>query len=203
MTYSPPHVPTNTSCDTLDPSPTPLSSPALYTPPTSRSRFKINKWKEIAKKLSIHRKLRSVWNELKLKGGFTTNEHFISHLLRFEAERQCIHYDMFAVNTPMDGSDDASYSVDMSNPIEINDDSPISKQPVLDSHSNSCSSCELEMDIIGAERNAQRYQQSTYISSKSELTLLDSEVQYTQDDAGIFLVSRVLAGICAFGDLSL
>lgn len=51
-----------------------------------------DKWKEIVRKLSFHSELRVIWNQLKLRGGFLTNEHFIKHLLHHEAKRQCVQY---------------------------------------------------------------------------------------------------------------
>ena len=91
---------------TLSPSPTPLSSPTIYTPPaTTMSQEHIDKWKEIARKLSFQSELRVVWNELKLRGGFSTNEHFIKHLLYHEAKRQCVDYDILCEKEPFSGSE--------------------------------------------------------------------------------------------------
>ena len=94
---------------TLSPSPTPISSPTLYTPTTpssAGSQANIDKWKEIARQLSYYNELRSVWNQLKIKGGFSTNMQFISHLLHHEAARQCIHFDILSVNESSHGSEE-------------------------------------------------------------------------------------------------
>jgi hypothetical protein len=79
---------------TLTPSPSPQSSPTVYNSPPSSPMFQIHKWKLIAQKLSIYSELKCIWNELKAKGGFVKNECFITHLLRCEAERQCVQYEI-------------------------------------------------------------------------------------------------------------
>ena len=76
----------------LSPAPTPITSPGVYTPVrnagSESSKVKLEKWRQVARKLSLHNELRSQWNELKMKGGFSTNEEFIGHLLCLEAIRQ-------------------------------------------------------------------------------------------------------------------
>lgn len=76
----------------LSPAPTPITSPGVYTPVknagSESGKVKLEKWRQIARKLSLHNKLRTQWNELKMKGGFATNEEFIGHLLCLEATRQ-------------------------------------------------------------------------------------------------------------------
>lgn len=76
----------------LSPAPTPITSPGVYTPVpnagSESSKVKLEKWRQIARKLSLHNELRTQWNELKMKGGFSTNEEFIGHLLGLEATRQ-------------------------------------------------------------------------------------------------------------------
>ena len=85
----------------LSPAPTPITSPAVYTPPTpgpaAGDRVNIEKWRHIARKLSFHYELRAIWNQLKIRGGFLSNENFISHLLRHEAARQSVEYDILSV----------------------------------------------------------------------------------------------------------
>lgn len=59
----------------------------------------------------MHSKLRSVWNELRVSGGFSTNEGFITHLLRFEAKRQCVQHDVLSLNTPVGDSFPSTHPV--------------------------------------------------------------------------------------------
>ena len=94
---SPPNVASIPYPLMLSPAPTPISSPRIYTPTTPNSagsQVNVEKWKEIARKLAFHSELRTIWNQLKIMGRFLTNEHFISHLLRYEAARQGVHYDI-------------------------------------------------------------------------------------------------------------
>lgn len=89
----------------LSPAPTPISSPTIFTPSSAGSRVNFDKWREIAKKLSYHNELRAIWNQLKIRGGFVTNEHFISHLLRHESIRQSVQYDILSLKEPINGSE--------------------------------------------------------------------------------------------------
>lgn len=107
---SPPNVASLPYPLMLSPAPTPISSPKIYTPTTPNSagsQVNVEKWKEIARKLAFHSELRTIWNQLKIMGRFLTNEHFISHLLRYEAARQGVHYDILREkeDTQLDGNE--------------------------------------------------------------------------------------------------
>lgn len=182
---------------TLSPSPTPLSSPALYSPPTSHlsgNELKMNKWKEIIRKLSLHNELRSVWNELKVRGDFSTNEDFIIHLLRCEAERQCIQYDILTDKTPMDDADVTKYpvdtSADLASSVSEVTENVTSEHCATDVDSNSIDL--LQMDATCAEENAQEhtalYQQLDCSSKQCELTVLDCQGKCGKDDAGMYFI---------------
>ena len=97
---------------TLTPSPMPLSSPTVITTSISDSssaKYDIEKWKHIAMKLSLLNNLRVAWNELKVRGGFLTNEHFMSHLLRHEADRQSIPHDVLSLKQLHNVSTDGTF----------------------------------------------------------------------------------------------
>ena len=179
---------------TLSPSPTPLSSPSLFTSKSGSlgNQYDIEKWKEIGRKLSFHTELRSIWNQLKVNGKFLTNEHFMSHLLRHEAERQCIQYDVLSVNEPHEVSTDidpllTTYTSQFSDVSELHsmNDEPFEKsmQNVLHKKESSGIKKDTEVDL---------YQQSDSSNENCVLTVLDSQRQCTQQDStGLCIVSKL------------
>ncbi|CAI8023046.1 hypothetical protein GBAR_LOCUS13490 [Geodia barretti] len=192
---------------TLSPSPTPLSSPTLYTLPASHStenKLRIDKWKAIIRKLSLHNELRSVWNELKVRGGFSTNEDFIIHLLRRESERQCVEYDVLASKPPPDVSDVTNYGVDtpsdMANSPEVSvnfesDTLSCKTDTVTDVRCNSVGL--LQKDSTGVAEYASKLgtlcQQPDCSSRQYELTVLDSQKKHAKDDTDLeFPVDEVI-----------
>ena len=76
----------------LSPAPTPITSPGVFklhpSLVSSQSTVNLEKYRKIAERLAAHFDLRRQWTELKVRGGFSTNEAFISHLLGLEAARQ-------------------------------------------------------------------------------------------------------------------
>ena len=172
----------------LSPSPTPISSPTLFTPTTpssAGSRANIDKWKEIVRKLSYHNELRSVWNQLKISGGFLTNVQFIGHLLHHEAARQDIHFDILSVNELSNGSEETQLD-------QYQSDNELS--PACSIHPSDTESTPSKY-TVGREQHkkegeAQGTQTSTSISDESNggsdfvLTVLDSQMQCTPDESG-------------------
>ena len=79
----------------LSPAPTPITSPGVFKLHPSlvseQSTLNLEKYRKIAEKLAVQFDLRHQWNELKVRGGFSTNEAFIGHLLGLEAARQASH----------------------------------------------------------------------------------------------------------------
>ena len=186
------HCPSKTSTTSypvpLSPSPSPLSSPSLYIPPPSGDTANINKWREIARKLSLHSQLRNIWNQLKGSGGFSTNEHFIRHLLQCEADRQCVQYDVLSVEVPGDNSvvitEDNGLLVNIPDSVHVSEDQttvcsvPFEHMIEFDNHTRL-------KDDKEKEEDSGVYQQP---KGQCELTVLDSKKQLTLDDSGMYWV---------------
>ena len=188
----------------LSPSPSPLSSPGVYTPPTLWDKVKVNKWKEIARKLSFHRELRNIWNQLKLSGGFSSNEDFISHLLRCESKRQHIPYDILTEETPVNDSvvtadGDMSVGAVLSDPVS---DSPIGvgtsgsfeQSDSVEKPTDLKTDTEEDTQLIERETQKCVFESAPCNSQQCELTVLDSQKQCTPDESGISIFYVYVCG---------
>lgn len=195
----------------LSPAPTPISSPRIYTPTTPNSagsQVNVEKWKEIARKLAFHSELRTIWNQLKIMGRFLTNEHFISHLLCYEAARQGVHYDILCKkeDTQLDEYelDNEVASVGGENCSQLSNNAMSKPSEALqgsgevDQDKASIPSSSRE-EVKGAPEPDETDTCAVAVSSESEIelcrppdsstqqcvmTVLDSQMQHSPDESG-------------------
>ena len=128
----------------LGPAPPPIPSPGVYTPPPiadSGHKIELEKWRRIARKLALQHELRTLWNQLKVCGGFSSNEQFIGHLLRLEVARQIQLQEFF--------EQEENHGVEER--IEVNElsiDDKLCVQDLSQSHTNVDDKPEVEEEYI-------------------------------------------------------